>query len=102
MQFIDLAMQQERIKGKLDQNIQAVMKHGQYIMGPEVGELERRLSDYVDIRHAVACSSGTDALLLSLMACGVGPGDAIFTTPFTFIATAEVVSLPRHPCFCGY
>lgn len=93
MQFIDLATQQERIKGKLDQNMQAVMKHGQYIMGPEVGELERRLSDYVDIRHAIACSSGTDALLLSLMACGVGPGDAIFTTPFTFIATAEVVSL---------
>ncbi len=95
MQFNDLTMQQVRIKEKLGANIQSVLKHGQYIMGPEVRELEKRLSDYVGIKHAIACSSGTDALLLALMARGVGPGDAIFTTPFTFIATAEVVSLLR-------
>jgi UDP-2-acetamido-2-deoxy-ribo-hexuluronate aminotransferase len=93
MQFNDLTTQQDRIKEKLDKNIQAVMKHGQYIMGPEVKELERRLSEYVGIKHAIACSSGTDALLLALMAYGIGPGDAIFTTPFTFIATAEVITL---------
>lgn len=93
MQFIDLVMQQERIREKIDRNIRAVLEHGQYIMGPEVSELEDRLSAYARVRHAVACSSGTDALLLSLMAFGVGPGDAIFTTPFTFIATAEVIRL---------
>jgi UDP-2-acetamido-2-deoxy-ribo-hexuluronate aminotransferase len=93
MQFNDLTIQQNRIKEKIDQNIQSVMKHGQYIMGPEVKELEKRLSDYVGIKHAIACSSGTDALLLALMAYGVGQGDAIFTTPFTFVATAEVISL---------
>lgn len=93
MQFNDLTAQRNRIKEKLDENIQTVMKHGQYIMGPEVKELEKRLSEYVGIKHAIACSSGTDALLLALMAYGVGPGDAILTTPFTFIATAEVISL---------
>ena len=93
MQFNDLTLQQNRIKVKLDQNIQAVMKHGQYIMGPEVKELEERLADYVAIKHAIACASGTDALLLALMAYGVVPGDVILTTPFTFIATAEVISL---------
>jgi UDP-2-acetamido-2-deoxy-ribo-hexuluronate aminotransferase len=93
MQFNDLTTQQNRIREKLDQNILAVMNHGQYIMGPEVKDLENRLSEYVGIKHAIACSSGTDALLLALMAYGIGPGDAIFTTPFTFIATAEVISL---------
>jgi len=93
MQFIDLVFQQQRIRDKIDANIRAVFGHGQYIMGPEVKELEERLGAYVGVKHAVACSSGTDALLLALMAYGVGPGDAIFTTPFTFIATAEVISL---------
>jgi len=93
MQFIDLAAQQSRIKGKIDANIQAVLAHGKYIMGPEVAELENRLSAYVGVSHGVGCASGTDALLMSLMALGVGPGDAVFTTPFTFIATAEVVHL---------
>jgi UDP-2-acetamido-2-deoxy-ribo-hexuluronate aminotransferase len=93
MQFIDLVFQQQRIRDKLDANINAVFKHGQYIMGPEVRELEKRLGAYVGTKHAVACSSGTDALLLALMAYEVGPGDAIFTTPFTFISTAEVISL---------
>lgn len=93
MQFIDLAAQQVRIRDKIERNIQAVMEHGKYIMGPEIRELEETLASYVGIKNAVACSSGTDALLLALMACDVGPGDAIFTTPFTFIATAEVISL---------
>lgn len=93
MQFIDLAAQQARIKDNIDANIQAVLAHGKYIMGPEVAELESRLSDYVGCTHAVGCASGTDALLMALMALDVGPGDAVFTTPFTFIATAEVVHL---------
>jgi UDP-2-acetamido-2-deoxy-ribo-hexuluronate aminotransferase len=70
-----------------------VLEHGQFIMGPEVGELESALADFTGARRVVACSSGTDALLLPLMAYGVGPGDAIFTSPFTFIATAEVIAL---------
>jgi len=93
MQFIDLATQQSRIKDTIDANIQAVLAHGKYIMGPEVSELEKRLSAYVGCRHAVGCASGTDALLMALMALEVGPGDAVFTTPFTFIATAEVIQL---------
>lgn len=93
MQFIDLAAQQERIRDKIDANIQRVLSHGKYIMGPEVQELEQRLTEYVGVKHAIGCSSGTDALLLALMAYEVGPGDAILTTPFTFIATAEVIAL---------
>jgi dTDP-4-amino-4,6-dideoxygalactose transaminase len=93
MQFIDLATQQNRIREKIESNIQTVLNHGQYIFGPEIRELEKRLAEYVGVEHAVACSSGTDALLLALMAYDVGPGDAIFTSPFTFIATAEVISL---------
>jgi len=91
--FIDLAAQQERIKGTLNGNIQKVLKHGNYIMGPEVKELESKLASYVGVKHAIGCASGTDALLIALMAYNVGPGDAIFTTPFTFIAAAEVISL---------
>src|SRR5512133_3862067 len=93
MEFCDLAAQQRRIKEQVDQNIQKVLKHGSYIMGPEVKELEQKLAGYVGVKHAIGCASGTDALLMALMAYGVGPGDAIFTTPFTFIATAEVISL---------
>ncbi len=93
MQFIDLAAQQKRIKERIDANIQAVLSHGKYIMGPEVGELEKRLAEYVGVKHCIGCASGTDALLMALMAKGVGSGDAVFTTPFTFIATAEVFAL---------
>ena len=93
MEFIDLATQQKKIKEKLDSNIQAVLSHGKYIMGPEIKELETKLAEYSGVKYGIACSSGTDALLLALMAYGVGCGDAILTTPFTFIATAEVVSL---------
>lgn len=93
MQFIDLGAQQRRIFEEIQNNIDAVLEHGKYIMGPEVGKLEKTLCKYVGAKHAIACASGTDALLLALMAKGVGPGDAIFTTPFTFISTAEVICL---------
>ncbi len=93
MDFIDLKAQQNLIKDQLDANIQKVLAHGNYIMGPEVAELEKRLAEYVGVQHAIGCASGTDALLMVLMAYGVGPGDAIFTTPFTFMATAEVIAL---------
>jgi UDP-2-acetamido-2-deoxy-ribo-hexuluronate aminotransferase len=93
MDFIDLKTQQKAILPAINERIQRVLAHGQYIMGPEVQELEDRLAAYVGVKHVVTCSSGTDALLIPLMAYEVGPGDAIFTTPFTFIATAEVIQL---------
>jgi UDP-2-acetamido-2-deoxy-ribo-hexuluronate aminotransferase len=93
MQFIDLKAQQARIKEKIDAQIQNVLTHGAYIMGPEVKELEKKLANYVGVKYAVGCASGTDALLMPLMAYETGPGDAIFTVSFTFIATAEVVQL---------
>lgn len=91
--FIDLKAQQQKILPAIMTRVQRVLSHGQYIMGPEVEELEERLATYVGVKHTITCSSGTDALLMPLMAYGVGPGDAIFTTPFTFIATAEVIGL---------
>ena len=93
MQFIDLAAQQERIRERIEANIAAVLDHGKYIMGPEIQSLEEKLAQYVGVKHAISCASGTDALLLALLACEIGPGDAVFTSPFTFIATAEVISL---------
>src|SRR5512142_1213929 len=93
LDFIDLKAQQKKILPALQERIQRVLAHGQYILGPEVYELEERLAAYVGVKHAISCSSGTDALLMPLMAYGVGPGEAIFTTPFTFIATAEVIQL---------
>jgi dTDP-4-amino-4,6-dideoxygalactose transaminase len=90
--FIDLAAQQALIRDKVDAAIARVLDHGQYIMGPEIGELERQLADFCGAKHVVACSSGTDALALCLMAKGVGSGDAIFCPSFTFAATAEVVA----------
>ena len=93
MHFIDLEAQQRRIRKEINDRITAVLDHGQYIMGPEIKQLEKTLADYVGVKHAVSCASGTDALLLALMAYGVGPGDAVFTSPFTFIATAEVIQL---------
>ncbi len=93
MNFIDLALQQSRIRVKIEENIKKVLDHGRYIMGPEVKELEATLAEYVGVKHAVGVASGTDALLMALMAYDVGPGDAVFTSPFTFIATAEVIQL---------
>ena len=91
--FIDLSAQQQRIRLEIDARIKTVLDHGAYIMGPEIKELEQRLADYVGVKHALSCASGTDALLMALMAYGVGPGDAIFTTPFTFVATVEVIAM---------
>jgi UDP-2-acetamido-2-deoxy-ribo-hexuluronate aminotransferase len=93
--FIDLKAQQQVITANLKARIERVLEHGQYIMGPEIKELEAKLACFAGVKHAISCSSGTDALLLPLMAYGVGPGDAIFTTPFTFIATAEVIQILR-------
>ena len=98
--FIDLATQQERIKPDLDRRIQAVLKHGQYIMGPEVRELEEKLANYVGVKHCITASSGTDTLLIALMALGIGPGDEVITSPFTFIATGEMIALTgANPVF---
>ncbi len=93
MQFIDLNAQQKRIRDKIETNIKKVLDHGKYVMGPEIKELEEKLAQYVGTRYAVGVASGTDALLIPLMALDIGPGDAVFTTPFTFIATAEVIQL---------
>lgn len=93
IQFIDLKAQQARIRGQIETRIRKVLDHGQYIMGPEVRELEARLSAYAGVKHCITCASGTDALLMPLMAWGIGPGDAVITTPFTFISTAEVLAL---------
>lgn len=93
MQFIDLKTQHARLREEIGRRIHAVLEHGKYIMGPEIMELETRLAEYVGVKHCIGCSSGTDALLMPLLAWGIGPGDAVFTTPFTFIATAEVIAL---------
>lgn len=101
MQFIDLKTQQKHIREKIDLRIKKILDHGQYIMGPEVHELEERLANYVGVKHCISCSSGTDALLIPLMAMNIGPGDAVITTPFTYIATAEVIALVgATPIFC--
>ena len=91
--FIDLKAQFKMLEEEIRVGIDSVLSHGKFIMGPEVQELEEKLADFAGVKNAITCSSGTDALLMPLMAHGVGPGDAVFTTPFTFIATAEVVSL---------
>jgi UDP-2-acetamido-2-deoxy-ribo-hexuluronate aminotransferase len=82
--FIDLKAQQRLIYLQLLARLERVLAHGQYILGPEVEELEARLAAYVGVKHAITCSSGTDALLLALMVYGVGPGDAVFVPTFTF------------------
>lgn len=92
MEFIDLAAQQARIKTQIDARIAQVLAHGQYIMGPEVRELEATLADYVGAKHCIGCASGTTALELVLAAWGIGKGDAVFTTPLSFIATAEAIA----------
>jgi dTDP-4-amino-4,6-dideoxygalactose transaminase len=92
MQFIDLAAQYQASKERINRRIQKVLDHGQYIMGPEVRELEVALEDYVGVKHAITCANGTDALTLAMMAMGVGEGDAVFCPTFTFFATAETIA----------
>jgi len=91
--FIDLKAQQARIRPLIDAAVQRVLDHGQYILGPEVRELEQALAAFCGVRHAVSCASGTDALILGLLAKGVQPGDAVLVPSFTFAATAEAVAL---------
>jgi UDP-2-acetamido-2-deoxy-ribo-hexuluronate aminotransferase len=93
MQFIDLKTQSKRIENKVMAGIQKVLDHGAYIMGPEISELESNLEKFVGVDYAIAVSSGTDALLIALMALGVGAGDEVITTPFSFFSTAEVIAL---------
>ena len=93
MQFIDLKSQQARIRADIEARRQALLDPGQYILGPEVSEMEQQLAAYAGVEHCVSVASGTDALLLALMALDIGPGDEVITTPFSFIATAEVIGL---------
>ena len=93
MQFTDLKSQYAALKASIDARIQRVLDHGQYIMGPEVAEMEAALAAFTGAKHCVAVASGTEALLIALMALGVKPGDEIITTPFTFAATAEMIVL---------
>ncbi|GGI96907.1 DegT/DnrJ/EryC1/StrS family aminotransferase [Halopseudomonas pertucinogena] len=93
IEFIDLKAQQARIKDKIDAGIQRVLAHGQYILGPEVAELEEKLADYVGAKYCITCANGTDALQIAQMALGIGPGDEVITPGFTYIATAETVAL---------
>jgi UDP-2-acetamido-2-deoxy-ribo-hexuluronate aminotransferase len=93
MQFIDLKTQQVAIRADLDRRIAAVLDHGQYILGPEVAEMERVLAEYVGVKHCLSMASGTDALLVALMALGIGPGDEVITSAFTFVASGEVIVL---------
>lgn len=93
MDFIDLKAQYALLQESIDARMRAVLRHGQYILGPEVAELEQQLAARTGSAHCISCSSGTDALLLALMALGVGAGDEVVTTPFTFVATAETIAL---------
>lgn len=93
IEFIDLKAQYADLKTSIDSRIQTVLDHGQYIMGPEVRELEQQLEAYTAAKHCITVASGTEALLIALMALGLKPGDEVITTPFTFVATAEVIAL---------
>lgn len=98
--FTDLRSQYLALKGEIQTRIDRVLEHGQYILGPEVGELEARLAEYTGSRFCVTVASGTEALLIAMMALGIGPGDEVITTPFTFVATAEtIVLLGARPVF---
>ncbi|MFT3724529.1 MAG: aminotransferase class I/II-fold pyridoxal phosphate-dependent enzyme [Hyphomonadaceae bacterium] len=91
--FIDLKAQYQALEEPIQKQIQTVLSHGQFIMGPEVEELERRLAKFAGVKHAITCSSGTDASILAMMALGIGPGDEVIVPAFSFIATAETVLL---------
>jgi dTDP-4-amino-4,6-dideoxygalactose transaminase len=91
--MVDVVGQYGHIKKEVDEAIHSVLDSGMFIQGKEVGELERALADYLGVKSAVACASGTDALQIAMMALGIGPGDEVITTPFTFVATAETIGI---------
>ena len=93
IEFVDLKTQQRKILPELERRMKAVLQHGRYIMGPEIQELEEKLAAYVGVKQCIAVASGTDALLIALMALGIGVGDEVVTTPFTFISTGETIAL---------
>ncbi len=93
MEFVDLKAQYRHIKARVDARIRNVLEHQRFILGPEVDELESRIAARIGAQHCITCASGTDALLLALMALDIGPGDEVITTPFTFFATAEMITL---------
>ncbi|MFA5665046.1 DegT/DnrJ/EryC1/StrS family aminotransferase [Castellaniella sp.] len=93
MKFVDLGAQQARLKTEIDAAIARVLAHGQYILGPEVAELEECLAEYTGARHCISCANGTDALQIAQMALDIGPGDEVITPGFTYIATAETVAV---------
>lgn len=98
--FVDLKTQQQKIRQSIDRRIATVLEHGQYIMGPEVKEMEEKLAHYVGVKHCIAVANGTDALLIALMALGIGAGDEVITTPFTYVATGEVITrVGARPAF---
>lgn len=93
MDFIDLKTQYQRLKSDIDAGIQRVLDHGQYILGPEVAELEEKLAAYTGTKYCISVANGTDALQIAQMALGIGPGDEVITPGFTYVATAETVAL---------
>jgi len=93
MQFIDLKQQYRKYQTEIDERIRRVLDHGNFIMGPEISELEKSLADYVGVPHAITCASGTDSLEIALRALGIGPGDEVITVPFTWISSAESIAL---------
>ena len=100
IEFVDLKVQYAALKQSMDARIQKVLEHTQFILGPEVGDLKRQLAAYTGAKHCITCASGTEALLIALMALDVKPGDEVITTPFTFVATAEmIVLLGAKPVF---
>ncbi len=100
MDFIDLKPQAARIRADVDRRIAAVLDHGRFVLGPEVAELEQALADYVGVKHCISCANGTDALLLCYLALDIRPGQEVLTSPFSFIAAAEMAALigavPRY------
>jgi len=93
MHFVDLKSQYRRYQAEIDARLRRVLEHGQFILGPEIAELEEALARFVGVRHALTVASGTDSLEIALRALGIGPGDEVITVPFTWISTAEVIAL---------
>ena len=93
MQFIDLRKQYATLSADINSRINTVLNHGQYILGPEVKKLEEELAKYVGVKYCITVANGTDALMVAMMALGIQPGDEVITTPFTFIANAEMIAI---------